>query len=131
MEIVRIYIILLISVVIGLIIVGKINENESLTTMKIALLTAEKSNSTFPWNNVYAPDNWQRVIRDKSYVYSAHLDPQSKGNVSTIRIIGALEKSALVHKNELKLYCNVWIKKGDRKINTRVKYIKRLAGQRK
>ena len=131
MEIVRIYIILLISVVIGIIFVGKINENESLTTTKIAPLTAEKSNSTFPWNVVYDPDNWQRVIRDKSYVYSAHLDPQSKGNVSTIRIIGTLETSAFEHKNELELYCNVWIKKGDRKINTIVKYIKPIGGQRK
>ena len=54
------------------------------------------------------PDNWQTVISDEVFVYSAHLDPWTK-NGSTIRVLGSITKDRLMNPNRMQLYCKVWI----------------------
>ena len=57
------------------------------------------------------PDDWQTVDADISYVYAAHLHPNSDHNASIIQILGSLRKWEYEDKNsshQKMLQCKLW-----------------------
>ena len=62
------------------------------------------------------PNNWQTVVHGIAYVYSAFLDSTSKGQQSSIRILGTLHRDELTRvllPNETNHYiCRVWFASG-------------------
>ena len=58
------------------------------------------------------PDNWQTVIPDVMYVYSAYVNVWS--TISTeIHILGALRQDYFRNPELLKSYCKIWIMRSD------------------
>ena len=57
------------------------------------------------------PDNWQTVEKNISYVYSAHLHPDSNDTESVVQILGAMREKELVDKNcsfQRMVHCRLW-----------------------
>jgi hypothetical protein len=67
------------------------------------------------------PDSWKSVYPNESYVYSAHLDPQSNESCSWITILGVLRDSRLKDfwrkKANDTYYCKVWYKSHGKNTN--------------
>ena len=57
------------------------------------------------------PDRWQVAVPEKTYVYSAHLDPWSR-NETVIHVLGSTTKDELMNPNRTKLYCKIWVING-------------------
>ena len=56
-------------------------------------------------------DNWQTVDENISYVYSAHLDPESNEGESVVQILGALRDRVFEDKNSAyrqNVQCKLW-----------------------
>jgi len=59
-------------------------------------------------------DDWQPVIANVCYVYSAYLNPESKENTSSIRILGTLRREEYTNNTFMPtLYCVIWIWRSD------------------
>jgi len=54
-------------------------------------------------------DDWQPVIYNICYAYSAYLDPDSNKSLSTAWILGSLRQAELLGENNLTLHCVLWI----------------------
>ena len=57
------------------------------------------------------PDNWQTVEKNISYVYSAHLHPDSNDIDSVVQILGAMREKEFVDKNctfQRMVHCRLW-----------------------
>jgi hypothetical protein len=78
-----------------------------------------KSDDSFPI--ALDPDNWQTVRENISYVYAAHLDPQSNETYSWIIILGLLRRDImkdLTRQNTSRYYyCRLWYKLRDQQTN--------------
>ena len=58
-----------------------------------------------------APDNWQTVEKNISYVYSAHLHPDSNDTESVVQILGAMREKEFLDKNcifQRMIHCRLW-----------------------
>ena len=102
-------------------IIGKLNKAFNGTVLRLNISTPVPS--TIPVRQPFSrpvqtrshphplplePDNWQIVIPNVVFVYSAHLDPWSKEE-SVIHILGSTLKNELTSPKRTDLYCKIWI----------------------
>ena len=82
-----------------------------------SLADVELQKESHPWytHSAYRrsldPDNWQTVDKNISYVYSAHLHPDSNETVSVVQVLGALREDMFKDMNSThrqKVQCKLW-----------------------
>ena len=92
----RLLVLLLIMTIFGIILVDIFGITDTGTMLTGIMQTSAKLNLGIGsyQHDVYRksldPDNWQTVDKNISYVYSAHLHPDSNETVSVVQVLGAL-----------------------------------------
>jgi len=95
-----------------------IHDSGSIVYNLTAYFDDNQNNAEEPVNNIIYNlyrtdlhiDDWQPVITNVSYVYSAYLNSKSELNTSSIRIIATLrDKECENSKLMPTLYCLIWI----------------------
>ena len=117
----RLLVLLLIMTFLGIIIVDISGLTDTGTMLTGIIQTSAKLRlgiGSYQWakHDVYRksldPDNWQTVKKNVSYVYSAHLHPDSNETVSVVQVLGTLidrEYSADVNYTFRKIVqCKLW-----------------------
>jgi len=75
----------------------------------------ETETSSFSYPEPVDPDNWQTVVPDKIFVYSAHLDSWNFVE-SIIHVLGTIHHTELTNPNRIRLFCKIWTFREDTRI---------------